>query len=219
MDTGEDLQMQMVDYSSAEAPGPTQEMRGTVKWFNAVKGFGFVTPADGSNDAFLHLSVLRDAGYQELQPGATITCEVCKRAKGLQVTRIVDVDSSTAKPVARPLRDAIDHVAASYASHDDSYTPAAVKWFNAEKGYGFCVAGRQPARRFRACGHLAPRGHSAARTGTAGGSGHHRWSQRTPGGRYPHELTGFGRDGAIGRPICDRAADEHVPMCSVAPAA
>ena len=47
-------------------------MRGTVKWFNAVKGFGFVTPSDGSNDAFLHLSVLRDAGYQELQPGATI---------------------------------------------------------------------------------------------------------------------------------------------------
>ena len=127
----------MVEYSSAEAPGPTQEMRGTVKWFNAVKGFGFVTPSDGSNDAFLHLSVLRDAGYQELQPGATITCEVCKRAKGLQVTRIVDVDSSTAKPAARPLRDAINHVAASYASHDDSYTPAAVKWFNAEKGYGF----------------------------------------------------------------------------------
>ena len=36
--------MQIVDFNAAENPGPTQEMRGTVKWFNAVKGFGFVTP-------------------------------------------------------------------------------------------------------------------------------------------------------------------------------
>jgi CspA family cold shock protein len=119
-----------------EIPAPTQEMRGTVKWFNAVKGFGFVTPADGTNDAFIHLSVLRDAGFQELQPGATILCEVAKRAKGLQVTRIVEVDSSTAKPVERPARDPINHTSASYAN-DSSYTSAAVKWFNAEKGYGF----------------------------------------------------------------------------------
>lgn len=107
-----------------------------MKWFNAVKGFGFVTPADGSNDAFIHLSVLRDAGYQELQPGATILCEVAKRAKGLQVTRIVEIDSSTAKPIVRPMREAMNHVSSSYAN-DSSYTPAAVKWFNTEKGYGF----------------------------------------------------------------------------------
>jgi CspA family cold shock protein len=106
-----------------------------VKWFNAVKGFGFVTPSDGSNDAFLHLSVLRDAGYQELQPGATILCEVARRAKGLQVTRIVEVDCSTAKaPIARPSREAVAPV--SFAD-DSSFTPAAVKWFNSEKGYGF----------------------------------------------------------------------------------
>ncbi len=128
----------MVEFSSADNSGPiqTEEMRGTVKWFNAVKGFGFVTPSDGSNDAFLHLSVLRDAGYQELQPGATILCEVAKRAKGLQVTRIVEVDCSTAKPVARPMRDAMEHAPTSLAD-DSSYTPAAVKWFNTEKGYGF----------------------------------------------------------------------------------
>ena len=128
--------MQIVEYSSAEISGPIQEIRGTVKWFNAVKGFGFVTPADGSNDAFIHLSVLRDAGYQELQPGATILCEVAKRAKGLQVTRIVEIDSSTAKAIARPVREAMNHTSSSYAD-DSSFTPAAVKWFNTEKGYGF----------------------------------------------------------------------------------
>jgi CspA family cold shock protein len=111
-------------------------MQGTVKWFNAVKGFGFVTPADGTNDAFLHLSVLRDAGYQELQPGATIRCEVAKRAKGLQVTRIVEIDCSTAKADVRPSRGIADMAPVSF-SDDSSFTPAAVKWFNSEKGYGF----------------------------------------------------------------------------------
>jgi CspA family cold shock protein len=126
----------MVEYSSADLSGPILEIRGTVKWFNAVKGFGFVTPSDGSSDAFLHLSVLRDAGYQELQPGATVVCEVAKRSKGLQVTRIVDVDASTAKPAERASRPsgasapAVDRATASF-------TAATVKWFNAEKGFGF----------------------------------------------------------------------------------
>lgn len=126
----------MVEYSSADYAGPTLEIRGTVKWFNAVKGFGFVTPSDGSSDAFLHLSVLRDAGYQELQPGATVVCEAVKRSKGLQVTRIVDVDSSTAKPAEKPARTngaaapAVDRANATF-------TAATVKWFNTEKGFGF----------------------------------------------------------------------------------
>ena len=126
----------MVEYSSADLAGPTLEIKGTVKWFNAVKGFGFVTPSDGSSDAFLHLSVLRDAGYQELQPGATVTCEAVKRSKGLQVTRIVDVDSSTAKPAEKAARPngapppPADRGNASFAA-------ATVKWFNAEKGFGF----------------------------------------------------------------------------------
>lgn len=124
-----------MEYSTAETPGPTQEIRGTVKWFNAVKGFGFVTPADGSSDAFIHLSVLRDAGYQELQPGATILCEVARRAKGLQVTRIVELDASTAKPVPRITHEASDLESISLG--EGTFTPAAVKWFNAEKGYGF----------------------------------------------------------------------------------
>lgn len=128
--------MQIVDLSGEEISGPTQEIRGTVKWFNAVKGFGFVTPSDGTNDAFLHLSVLRDAGYQELQPGASITCEVAKRAKGLQVTRIVQIDNSTAKPLTPSVADSVNHTAV-LDSGTINFTPAAVKWFNTEKGYGF----------------------------------------------------------------------------------
>lgn len=126
----------MIEYSSADLAGPTFELRGTVKWFNAVKGFGFVTPSDGSSDAFLHLSVLRDAGFQELQPGATVVCEAVKRSKGLQVTRIVDVDASTAKPAEKMAR-ANGAPAAPVDRAGASFTGATVKWFNAEKGFGF----------------------------------------------------------------------------------
>ncbi|MCZ6743162.1 MAG: cold shock domain-containing protein, partial [Alphaproteobacteria bacterium] len=81
------------------------EVRGTVKWFNTVKGFGFITPADETHDLFLHRSVLRDAGHEELQPGATVLCEVVRRDKGLQVTRFLDVDGSTAESPSPITRD------------------------------------------------------------------------------------------------------------------
>jgi cold shock protein len=54
-----------------EAPsGPP--VRGTVKWFNPDKGFGFVELSDGSGDAFLHGSVLAQSGINALQPGETL---------------------------------------------------------------------------------------------------------------------------------------------------
>ena len=64
--------------SDSESPIGAVEsvkIRGTVKWFNAVKGYGFLTPDDGSADVFVHLTVLREAGHQVLAPGATVSCE------------------------------------------------------------------------------------------------------------------------------------------------
>jgi CspA family cold shock protein len=113
------------------------EVRGTVKWFNTVKGFGFITPADGPHDAFLHLSVLRDAGYEELQPGATVLCEVVNRDKGLQVTRIVDVDDSTADPPSPVSHDTDGPIDDASVPPSGDFVEATVKWFNPDKGYGF----------------------------------------------------------------------------------
>src|ERR1700756_6078847 len=67
-----------------------------VKWFNASKGFGFVTLADGSQDAFLPMAVLRRAGYEDVREGASITCEVGAGAKGPLVTNVLNIDNSTA---------------------------------------------------------------------------------------------------------------------------
>lgn len=74
------------------------ELRGKIKWFNPEKGFGFVTPADGSSDIFLHISALKDAGLQDAPEGSTITCEVGQGRKGVQVVRVVTLDTSTAVP-------------------------------------------------------------------------------------------------------------------------
>src|SRR5579862_4104734 len=71
------------------------ELRGRVKWFNAVKGYGFLALEDNS-DAFLHVTTLRLAGHEDLKPGATVVCAGVRGPKGWQVMKVLEVDSSTA---------------------------------------------------------------------------------------------------------------------------
>ena len=49
---------------------------GTVKWFNATKGYGFIAPEDGSNDVFVHISALEKAGLRQLNDGQKVSYEV-----------------------------------------------------------------------------------------------------------------------------------------------
>jgi CspA family cold shock protein len=84
--------------------GEGSELRGTVKWFNPEKGFGFVSPTDGSPDVFLHISALKQAGLQDAPEGSSIHCEVGQGRKGIQVLRVINLDTSTAAPRQRPRR-------------------------------------------------------------------------------------------------------------------
>src|ERR1700683_2255998 len=79
-----------------EDASPVSRIEAKVKWFNASKGFGFVTMTDGSPDAFLPMAILRRAGYEDVSEGASITCEVGAGAKGPLVTRVISIDLSTA---------------------------------------------------------------------------------------------------------------------------
>ncbi|MFI7243544.1 cold-shock protein [Streptomyces qinglanensis] len=62
---------------------------GTVKWFNAEKGFGFIEQADGGADVFAHYSNINATGFRELLEGQTVNFDVTQGQKGLQAENIV----------------------------------------------------------------------------------------------------------------------------------
>jgi cold shock protein len=62
--------------------------QGTVKWFNAEKGFGFITQDDGGPDVFVHYSAIDAGGYRSLDENQRVTYEVTAGAKGPQATNV-----------------------------------------------------------------------------------------------------------------------------------
>ena len=61
---------------------------GTVKWFNADKGFGFIAPNDGGDDLFVHFSAIQSEGYKTLDDGQAVTFNVGQGQKGPQATDV-----------------------------------------------------------------------------------------------------------------------------------
>ena len=62
---------------------------GTVKWFNADKGFGFITPGDGGQDLFVHHSEIKTQGYASLDEGQAVSFEVGQGKKGPCATNVI----------------------------------------------------------------------------------------------------------------------------------
>jgi CspA family cold shock protein len=123
--------------SSSSAP----EVKATVKWFNAEKGYGFAALADGSGDVFLHVNALQAAGFQTASPGATLQVRIGNGQKGRQVDQVISVDESTAEspaarrpPSARPRSDGPRRQVDLSSAVEMVGT---VKWYNPDKGFGF----------------------------------------------------------------------------------
>lgn len=106
-------------------------MEAIVKWFNLSKGFGFVAPADGSPDAFVHVSALTRAGLTQIAEGTKLSITLGDGPKGRQVIDILDVLGQGEQPPS--------------ANEPRTRTPIGpteimqgiVKWFKPEKGFGF----------------------------------------------------------------------------------
>ncbi len=69
-------------------------MYGTVKWFNADKGFGFIANDDGSADVFVHFSAIASDGFKTLQEGQKVTFDVEKDPKDSRRLRAVNVNNA-----------------------------------------------------------------------------------------------------------------------------
>ena len=119
-----------------EPPAPT--VWGKVKWYNALKRYGFVELSDGSGDAFLHASALAGISVDALQPGVTIEFRTAPAQRGLQVTEVISVDSSTAAP-PRPPRKSSKSQLDRQPLEASVQEMGTVKWYNAVKGFGFIV--------------------------------------------------------------------------------
>jgi CspA family cold shock protein len=115
----------------------TIEVAGSIKWFDAGKGFGFIVPDNGMPDVLLHVTCLRRDGYQTAYEGARIVVEALNRPGGLQAFRIVSMDESTARHPSQmpPPRT---HVVVEPTS---GMVRLEVKWFNRIRGFGFLSAG------------------------------------------------------------------------------
>lgn len=69
-------------------PGATVEVRGTVKWFNAEKGFGFVTPDTGTKDVFVHITALNRGGLSGLEPNQVVKLQVADGRRGPEAVAV-----------------------------------------------------------------------------------------------------------------------------------
>ena len=68
---------------------------GVVKWFNAEKGYGFITPDDGGKDCFVHFSAIQGGGFRKLDEGQKVEFEVGQGQKGPQAENVTALDGNT----------------------------------------------------------------------------------------------------------------------------
>ncbi len=69
----------------------SNKIKGQVKWFNESKGFGFITPADGSKDVFVHFSAIQDQGFKTLAEGQNVQFSIENGAKGPSAANVTAI--------------------------------------------------------------------------------------------------------------------------------
>ena len=114
---------------------------GLVKWFDPVKGFGFVVTDEGDSDILLHVNVLRNFGQSSVADGARIEGMAQRTERGVQAVTVTVIQPPDGAH-ANTLEDIVGIPAEAVANAP--LEPARVKWFDKGKGFGFAnVFGRR----------------------------------------------------------------------------
>ncbi len=112
----------------------TDVVTGTVKWFDPVKGFGFVVADSGGPDILLHVNVLRNFGQSSVADGAEVNVRIQHTERGVQAVEVISIkppdhtDSSSLTDLAEMDQHDVT---------DAPLQPGRVKWFDKGKGFGF----------------------------------------------------------------------------------
>jgi CspA family cold shock protein len=117
-------------------------LTGTVKWFDATRGFGFLVSDAADSDILVHFSVLREHDRRSLPEGAVVECLVVEQERGLQARKVLSIDLSQAviPEFGRPPAGQGDRIdPSSLIGEAGSFEAVRVKWFNRLRGYGFLI--------------------------------------------------------------------------------
>jgi cold shock CspA family protein len=142
--------------SADRGPAPSGSgQQGTVKWFNADKGFGFIEPDDGGPDLFVHFSAISSGGFRSLEEGQRVEFESRPGDRGPQADNVAPLGGGTGGGGGgghdewreEPRRGGRDQRPPAGGRPASGARPSGggggggstgtVKWFNAEKGFGF----------------------------------------------------------------------------------
>ena len=142
----------MVEHDQAPSPGDEEGARtqdeglfkvtGTMKWFDATRGFGFLVSEQARGDILVHFSILKEHDRRSLPEGAVVEALVAEQERGLQARKILSIDLSHAvvPEAPRPSAAKAERIDPSaLVEQAGEFEPVRVKWFNRLKGYGFLV--------------------------------------------------------------------------------
>ena len=125
--------MKDVSETQAEPAAIDDPLEGVVKWFDPVKGFGFVVADAGGADILLHVNVLRNYGQNSVADGARVAVRVQQTERGAQAVEVLSVEAPSELPAAVVEFAGFDPEQLATAE----FEPARVKWFDKAKGFGF----------------------------------------------------------------------------------
>lgn len=107
-------------------------LQGTCKWFNSVKGYGFITPDNGGADVFVHQSAIQGEGFHALADGEKVAFDIVDENGKAKAANVTNPDGGPVKGGRAQPRKWPENVAPSEGKQIGS-----VKWFNSSKGFGF----------------------------------------------------------------------------------